>query len=283
MSNLIIILTLIYFSWFTFGNEFDLKNIKYTFQSDLYIVKNNCGDIYMSYPQALRIEILLPSDYFKKKLKINFTESNSKFTQNIIYNKKTFFYPGVFGINGHHEYDIPHCEDKQNECEFGFFVFISGPMKNLEKWNANLNIINEENEKQQITISNQILNNAFAQKNNDYLFTNLDFKKTDYTDLNIAYIDPAKVKTLVNKNFDVEFVFSWRNSIEQIEYSEEFHNISSESAWLSKNSFEFPMTKKIKSPTYLSFMIHARKDPIAYESKIVIIDKKQDFFKQCRK
>ncbi|MFN3697136.1 MAG: hypothetical protein ACK4VO_06825 [Pseudobdellovibrio sp.] len=283
MSRFVLTIIIIFIKFTSHANVLSSQDISYRFQRDLYIVKNNCGDIYMSYPQALRIEVKLPSDFIQKDIKINFNEGNSKFSQNIIYNRKTFFYPGIFSSNGHHEYELPDCNKNEPICEFGFFVFISGPTVSIKKWNVSISMTQIKNENKNLIISNQEINNEFSQKPDNYLFTNIDFKRIEQKNLNIAYLDPQKVKNLIDENFDVEFVFSWRNSIEQIEYSEEFHNISSESTWLSKNSFEFPMTKKIKSPTYLSFMIHARKGPLAYESKIVIIDKKQDFFNQCRK
>jgi hypothetical protein len=167
------------------------------------------------------------------------------------------------------------------DCEFSVFIFLTGDILKLPKWDIEVNITETNSSNAVMARSMKEIDNQFFNSDEKFL-TGLDFKTSSEV-LRTAYVDPQKVVRLINDGFDVKFIFSWRQTLNQVEYTEEFHSITADDPWFKKKSFEFVMDRKILDPVYLSFMVLAQKQTTSYESKIVIVDKKNEFFKQCKK
>lgn len=257
------------------------NDFSYVFQHDTYMTKNDCEDFKLSFAKAFQIRVVVSPRVAKKNLLIQFRESKTGFSQKIIYDTKTFFYPGVFTAQGHHEYGMPECDLKSGDCEFSVFIFLTGDILNQPKWNIEVSISEPKSTETVFSGSLNEIDNQFFRSEEKFL-TGLDFKTSSET-LRIAFVDPKKVAGLIKEGFDVKFIFSWRQTLNQVEYTEEFHPITADDAWFKKKSFEFIMDQKILDPVYLSFMVLAQKQTTSYESKIVIVDKKNEFFKQCKK
>lgn len=265
-------------------NLFAESKLDFFFQHDVFIRKNQCGDVQVYYPNALRLETDLPTPELTKNLEINFAEKYSQFNQRIIYNGKTFYYPKLFGPNGHHEYEMPNCVAMLKKCRLGFFVFDLGALFPLKIWDISIQISRQENSASVFQEKNISVRNDFHTNAGKYLFGDLDLKVNKKTNSVVAYVNQEKIKSILQEGFEVEFVFSWRNSLKQISYSDETERIQLHHEWLSRRSREFPMKKKSVEPfTYLSFMVHVSRKNLAFESKIVVLDKTDstDFFQRC--
>lgn len=257
------------------------SDFNYVFQNDTYMVKNDCEDFKLSFAKAFQIRAVVSPQVAKKNLVIQFRELKSGFSQKIIYDAKTFFYPGVFSAQGHHEYGMPECDLIMGDCEFSVFIFLTGDILKLPKWDIEVNITETNSSNAVMARSMKEIDNQFFNSDERFL-TGLDFKTSSEV-LRTAYVDPKKVIRLINEGYDVKFIFSWRQTLNQVEYTEEFHSMTADDPWFKKKSFEFVMDRKILDPVYLSFMVLAQKQTTSYESKIVIVDKKNEFFKQCKK
>lgn len=263
---------------------FATEEFQFFFQNDLFIRKNSCGEKEIGYPKAIRIETHLPKSIIKNNLKITVKEANSNFSQTIIYNGSSFFYPGVFGEKGHSEYGMPLCEAHLAGCSFFFFVFDFEKLSSRRIWKLDIRIEELDSKKIVIEKSKILVKNEFSKKKEAYLINEIDFIDATPSKNAVALVSPQKIKKILKEGYNVDFIFSWRSTEEQIGYSEKFHNIKLDSEWIKQNNPKFPFNEDPTKPkTYLSFMIYLTKKNVAFETKIVILDNKySDFFSKCK-
>lgn len=252
------------------------------FQRDLYMQENECGNKTVSKIQALSFDFDIAQTDVAQNLNIIFKEKKSGFKQNIFYNQKTFYYPGVFGANGHHEYGLPDCEASTKECSMNFFVFLDEQVVKNKNWLVDMDIQQASGKKKTLfQLSNYKMDNKASLQDEHYLFNDLSLTHDKKSRTVKAVIDKAKIKKLVEEGYKIHFIFSWRTSKTQVQYSESAEVIAKGNKWLSAPGAEYTYVVPEKV-TYLSFMVHAKKGFNSFESKLEIENANNSFY-ACKK
>jgi hypothetical protein len=227
---------------------------------------------------VISVKLELPTLILKKNLVISFKEGNTGFHQTIVYNKNLFFYPNLFSEHGHREYGIPECQLNNKHCDFYFYIFQDKELSQQDLWDISLKIFDLDNQfKTLFQLNKYIKNDANKRDASPFVFNDIDLKIENNNIYGI--FDHSKLKDLIKKGFDISIIFSWRNSPQQINYTEFEDRILLSHSLINENKGSYQLPKKITDPTYLSFMILVNNNSSTYESKIEIINEKDLFYK----
>ncbi|MFP5387158.1 MAG: hypothetical protein ACLGHN_13850 [Bacteriovoracia bacterium] len=242
-------------------------------QKDFYLKKNACNKTLSNYLNTISFKLDFPKGTMPKNYIIGVVEKNSKFSQTIFFNGVNWFYPTW---QGHTEYRLPDCT--RAGCEARFFVFLTELPIRYQSWSFDVSVFDTTKKNERVLQKNYPVENVFMQSGYEH-FETLDLK---HIKNNLkAKVDKEKVKKLLAENYQVQFIFQWRENKDQQQYSEEAHLLKPDHKWLTNENQEFKMTKKLKNPTYLGFMVYVTKNNRAYESKVEVLNQNDSFY-DCR-
>lgn len=242
----------------------------YRLQRDLFIKSNACNQSIPSYLSVLSLEFDVPKQSLKRNWIVGVNEENSRFHQTIVYNGKNWFYP--IWSSGHKEYGLPECEGKT--CSVHFFVFLNDQMMKIKDWFFQVNIFKQA-DYAKIYDSRIYVENEFLKDTSKMFFEDL---KLEYKPSKVvAKIDKAKVKELLQANYNVKFILQSRTSKNQQQYTEKTFVMTPSDPWL-KGQELFTINEDLKDLTYLGFLIYVTKGNLAFETKIEVMNKNDSFY-----
>lgn len=279
--NLIIILL---FPILVFGQSLPLDDKpELRFQRDLYIQKNKCDQKIISRLNAIHFRFRLDKKITAKPIIIQVNEASMQMKQTLFYTGEYFFYPGLFGQDGHKEYELPVCNSK-DKCDFQFFVFddANAAQKIVQKKSLDfdLSIFDLRIPNKKLFGTTISSTNHFGDDTKNKIFEDLNLKfNDDYSEI-FATIDKEKLLKLLRLKYRIEMIFSYRKNLNQHQYSEESVNLKLDNPWFAHSKNNWYLKEKLTKPTYLSFMVLVSDGPESYESKIEVHNAKNPFY-QC--
>jgi hypothetical protein len=246
------------------GNQW--KSPEVTFQNDWFGRQSRCGRRETGRLHAIHFNFRVPLAVTRSSFTLVATERQTGFQQTIEFKKDHFFYPRLFGPQGHREFELPRCDPGSPECDFGFFVFLQPDLVHLPstEWTLQLS----QGARHEVRVATKIRSDGFFEK--------IQIEKSK-KGIQLS-LDRSLAARLLEESYSLEITFVYRAALSQLGYLEESFMLSKDHPWFSGAGGTIQMKKPPEETTYLAAMVIAKKEGINQETKLVVQDDSDPFF-----
>lgn len=242
-----------------------------TLRSDIYITRNTCGQETKSQHEVLIAEFDLEEMDNSSSYEFQFTDSESKFKQTVVFKDQVFHYGPIFGEGNHLEYNLPECDS--HGCRV--FIFIYKRDIQLNKTIGLQLTVRKKSSKDPRTVKFIFpkIQNQFSELSSlpQVELQPIYDKKNQLLKVSLRAEDLQKLRKHQVQSF--ELIAAVRTALKQKAYTEKSNSFD---LLKSANvSLQYP----VANPTYLSVMALYKINKFSFESKTVIMDLNSTFFK----
>lgn len=244
--------------------------LSHRYQHDYFLKRSPCGGKQESELSAIRFSFEHRNLRASRPIILNVSEQSSGFTQTLIFNTQNWFYPS---FNGHHEFQPLTCS--RETCRAEFFVFLSESVLAKTDWFYRLVFFDDKAFHEKLAEASLGLRNKF-EKNPKAFFK--ETKVVVEENALVATVELARLRKLISDGYDVLLMWQLKDTADQQQYREVSVHLDGPASLAKLSDGTWRTALPTKPLSYVGFLVYARKDDQAYESKIEVRNSRDSFY-----